>query len=900
MTDFQQINDFVEYLQALKRAENVLVLMAAKDTLGYHIGKAGYSALKDLGLTKIGSHPKEEEHQCGYAAVFRNSEVLFEELASRDGEVSFSDELAGVSVKVISSPYHAGNFCELWVNGIQYGLNTRGINIVVVDSLSQMVVDAVCFDTHRADYHYFRRNNVNELQNKRGKHLSLYYMCTASVFFSGISYSQGLGDGNQIVYLLDHGIASTRGYLPFFSAMKENGLCFDYISEINLLMPKSESCSEDEAIHNLCKYIERAIITSGYSLDDFERIYVFDDNWDVDFPTYLNIIHYRYTFIECLVHGIYKSSAIFDWINPIYNKIFDQFQPFNGLAEYADAVLPIESNEAQNEFDKRGKCYTTWDRQEALKRISQDNFHIILRSFGVPLSRGSLNGAVMLLLNSNVVAENGLKYRYTFTPRLQNLLGIEDSSKDYFQSTMNNIVLDCIASNEHCVVIKTHPNDPISEESGRLLYGEDILILNNIPFEFLKRYFDEEKIVLKQAIGYISTSLQMLSSENYVSSVVLGKDVFCTFFFYISLYVITKLAEDNGLKLAAENYMATQLKALLEARKREDIDVIEDVHKPGAGTDEQVAVINSLMQGMADIPRLINEYNKYRLLLFVNLELCDDCIFPEQYLKKYMVIQIKEDEIRDLPVKTERDEYIWIYAKDQRNLRDLKIDAIEKTLPRRGLHFKTQVLTSAEKYEHYRQMTMESRFNYEMSEVQVRSQILQGLTEHLMEKDGYLRQEAASMLRCETDFNRYLRTLALMQKNVLILLAVRDTPGDHLSVQTLRLLHDLRFSNFQKRLWLMYTGISNKGEVLLNQSGGRPEETVTYEHHADRSLPDIFIQSSAWRKENVAIIRVDGKDYSANIRGINIVVYDLAANEVIDSVGYDRHTEDVKFVHLEK
>lgn len=82
--------------------------------------------------------------------------------------------------------------------------------------------------------------------------------------------------------------------------------------------------------------------------------------------------------------------------------------------------------------------------------------------------------------------------------------------------------------------------------------------------------------------------------------------------------------------------------------------------------------------------------------------------------------------------------------------------------------------------------------------------------------------------------------------------------------------------------------------------GTRTEETVKHESANDGFLPDIFIQSGAWRKENVASIKIDGKDYATNIRGINIVVYDLAANEVIDSVGYDRHTEDVKFVHLEK
>ena len=902
MTDFQQINDFVEYLQALKRAENVLVLMAAKDTLGYHIGKAGYSALKDLGLTKIGSHPKEEEHQCGYAAILKNSEVLFEKMATRDRDVSFIDEIEGISVKVVSSPYRSHNCCELWIGDIQYGLNIRGINIIVVNYLTNRVLDAVTFDTHSIGRTCFHRGNLHELIQKNEVHLSLYYLCTGANVFNEIAYSQGIEEKNQVVYLLDRGIFTSRGYEAFFSKLKAENLCFDYIIDSNLLMNKSSACTEDEAKERLCTYFDGLLLKSGYQLDDFDDIYIFTDDWDVDFPAYLNLVNRRYHYVEAVKNNFIRKYKNLSNADDAYVELFNCIQPFNGLAKNADPILVDSSNVSQAILKKHEKSFRTWNRESALAKISDSKFHVIMKSFDADIHKSLLDNSDILILNSYAWLGDEWEFHYGNTIKARYLTGLDDYHKSLYQSSMNNMVLDFFSTDQAHVIIKTHPNDPIYDNLKKELYGDGVTVLNNVPFELLKRYLDEEQIVFKRAIGYFSSSLQMLSSENYESSVILGNGLFITFFFYISLFVTIQLAINNGFNIRAKEYMAIQLKNLLEIQngiQRIDVFEKEDISDLSDNRNE-IQLINILEDNFFYLPQILKAYAKGSLLFILNVELCDNIYLPELYLSNLLIVRIEENEIRDLPVKTERDEYIWIYATDQKDLRELKIDTVERTLQRRGLHFKSRVLSSAEKYEHYRQLTMESRLDQEMKEMQAHSRILQGLTVRLIGKDGYLRQEAAEMLRSETDFDMYLRILALMQKNLLILIAVRDTPGDQLSVQTLRLLYELGFSNFNKRLWLMYAGMNRKGEVLLDQSGGCPEETVTYKHNADRSLPDIFIQSSAWRKENVASIKIDGKDYATNIRGINIVVYDLAANEVIDSVGYDRHTEDVKFVHLEK
>ena len=38
--------------------------------------------------------------------------------------------------------------CSILINGKEYAVNSRGLNIVVYDNINKCVVDSICFDTH--------------------------------------------------------------------------------------------------------------------------------------------------------------------------------------------------------------------------------------------------------------------------------------------------------------------------------------------------------------------------------------------------------------------------------------------------------------------------------------------------------------------------------------------------------------------------------------------------------------------------------------------------------------------------------------------------------------------------------------------------------------------------------
>lgn len=136
-----------------------------------------------------------------------------------------------------------------------------------------------------------------------------------------------------------------------------------------------------------------------------------------------------------------------------------------------------------------------------------------------------------------------------------------------------------------------------------------------------------------------------------------------------------------------------------------------------------------------------------------------------------------------------------------------------------------------------------------------------------------------------TDINIYFEFLKTIQSKYLVICAIRDTPGGNLPDSALNKIHEFGFTKFSRELWRMYTGVSFRSEIFCDKLGEARELPVNYSN----SELNISVSSNAWRKENKAEIVIDGVDYAVNMRGINIVVYDIDNKLLIDSVAYDCH-----------
>lgn len=131
--------DWTSYLEKLKDS-NYTVYLAACDNLGGDKHPELTGVMKTLGLTsKLNTATRT-----GYLAIIDRGELIFERL--KDSQLTYQTKLNGHTVELASESGNYDKLASIKLDGIEYSVNHRGINIVVYDNLLEDVVDCVAFD----------------------------------------------------------------------------------------------------------------------------------------------------------------------------------------------------------------------------------------------------------------------------------------------------------------------------------------------------------------------------------------------------------------------------------------------------------------------------------------------------------------------------------------------------------------------------------------------------------------------------------------------------------------------------------------------------------------------------------------------------------------------------------
>lgn len=130
-----------EYLEKLLNP-NYITIVSAKDEFSYKLNDKILEQLRGLGF----KCDLKDKYRWSYIGVINSNKVEFEEV--KDAKLSFSKQIDNLEVNVISAGMTSGNISSIKLNGKEYSLNLRGLNIVVYDKRIGKVVDIVSFDTH--------------------------------------------------------------------------------------------------------------------------------------------------------------------------------------------------------------------------------------------------------------------------------------------------------------------------------------------------------------------------------------------------------------------------------------------------------------------------------------------------------------------------------------------------------------------------------------------------------------------------------------------------------------------------------------------------------------------------------------------------------------------------------
>ena len=159
--EFLAIQNFDTYIQTIKDRENISILIAAKDDMRNNLSQEDIDLIKKLGIQTQIENMKNRD---AFAAVIDNGNVIYEEWsnAETDHEGVLSD---GSTYQLSSSGWLEHNNSTIIIDGTDYSCNQRGINIVIYDHESGLVVDSCTFDTWATDKPKATRtlNNFNRV-----------------------------------------------------------------------------------------------------------------------------------------------------------------------------------------------------------------------------------------------------------------------------------------------------------------------------------------------------------------------------------------------------------------------------------------------------------------------------------------------------------------------------------------------------------------------------------------------------------------------------------------------------------------------------------------------------------------------------------------------------------------
>lgn len=148
----RRIRTVSEYVHKLVEVnKDYIIAIAVKDTPGLSVNEEIAKELQSIGLsTNI-----MDKHWQSYATVINKGQVEFEQLASEN--IKAEKKIDNLSIAIQSANLKAGNIAQIKVNGKDYAVNKRGLNIVVIDRESGNIVDSVCLDMHLKQYQLYRK-----------------------------------------------------------------------------------------------------------------------------------------------------------------------------------------------------------------------------------------------------------------------------------------------------------------------------------------------------------------------------------------------------------------------------------------------------------------------------------------------------------------------------------------------------------------------------------------------------------------------------------------------------------------------------------------------------------------------------------------------------------------------
>ena len=141
-----------EYLKKI-RTMDCTAIIAVKDIQGHYIDSNTIDELSALGFLDVSVLLNEEYHS--FIGIYSAGKAVFQQIGG-DEAISHVDFIKNHYITTKSATWNSGNVADIYVDDVQYSVNNRGFNIVVIDNTTDKLIDSVSYDVYAEDVPIYR------------------------------------------------------------------------------------------------------------------------------------------------------------------------------------------------------------------------------------------------------------------------------------------------------------------------------------------------------------------------------------------------------------------------------------------------------------------------------------------------------------------------------------------------------------------------------------------------------------------------------------------------------------------------------------------------------------------------------------------------------------------------
>lgn len=701
--------------------------------------------------------------------------------------------------------------------------------------------------------------------------LELYCIDIPVLMSLALTYRFRKSASSKIVVIIDKETYKNRNMLTVLNNMKTGGIFFDIIED-KLFFDNKLDVTVSEYEQYIIDYYDSILKNAGYNIDDFANIVCFNDWWDGRINLYFNLKKKKYKWVQLDKNNLQEQIYVQGSASASFFEVMNKYKALSPFAPYA---LPCILSDCNTELrNKLQKDVDVFDFAVELESIPAEIIENVVGTYGI----SEIKNSVLFLPNS-------YGYLYDVLPQSVKRVWGEYSYEEWLFYSVR-VASDYFLDSSDEITVKAHPNDPITEKRLKEIMGDKAQILSNAPWEWIRRYLLIKHLHFKKAMGVASTALDALDENICDHKIILENSYRNVWFFYDAIYVALELSKLFNKPIIADKYLLEQGEKIAKS-KCVEIYTNSNISQENVSKIFWIDVIG--LPDQCSINTKLCEIKDDDIAVLFNMEYVDTTVFQEVHKKYLSCIDIQLKGNVDHLIDYGQKNTIWIYSKNEKyhciiqkfgnktGMSQRQGTLVARALSRNELNDKISV------YLIRKQLTYLKNEN-EKAIIQLPKLLWNGANSV---------KEIVKKLSRENDIIVYLDMLQRIKKKYVIILAVKDTPGDHLDEIVIEQLKTMGFKNFSNELWRMYVGIISPNGIAIDhvstEREGQVSENILVGDH------DIKVWSKPWRNGNSASIQIDNTEYSVNKRGFNIVVYDLKKNRVVDSIAYDAHTNNKLF-----